>query len=154
MRKLLFFILLCTGLQAEAAIIPLVTDTVPSRSGRYMPTESDYLRKSRKLTTTGAILGGVGAGMIIGGSIILSNDNDDDIDDLGDPNSNLWVGIVLIIFGSLAAIASIPLFIIGAHMRGKARRASMAFKAENYNNIKSTGFAKSYYPAVGIRIPL
>ena len=130
MKKMIFsFCLLCmaASLSAQQRTSPMSDLEL----GQY------YLSKSKSQKTIGWILLGGGLALYIGGIATYSDLYDDQDTEAG----------IMVLTGSIATIASIPLFITAAKNKG---RAEILLRNQNI----PLGFKSSKGLSVGIGIPI
>ena len=102
-------------------------------------TKSDYLTKSRSQRTAAWISLGIGVAAF---AIAAPG------------NIGFDILPVIVIGGGVAILTSIPLFIGAAKNKRKARNASAFLKVESLQAIQHTFIARTYYPALSLKINL
>lgn len=105
-------------------------------------TKQDYLRKSKSQKITAFCLAGGGIVVWLAGVSKNMNQNDD-IDGGGE---------VAMAIGSIAALASIPMFIIAS--KNKRKAASLSIKNEKIQTLQKGGFVYNLVPAIRLAIRL
>ena len=105
-------------------------------------TKQDYLKKSKHQKNTAFCLAGGGIVVWLAGVSKYMNQNDD-IDGGGE---------TAMAIGSIAALASIPMFIIASKSKRKA--ASVSINNEKIQTLQKGSFAYKFVPAVRLTIRL
>lgn len=113
-------------------------------------TKENYLEKSRRQKTTGWILLGGGVAMAVAGGVLF-NENFKIFGSEAE-NDNAGIGGAMFVVGGLAALGSIPVFIISGSNAKKA--AQMSFKNQPLNNQRYLGNIPKSIPSLNISIPL
>ncbi len=109
-----------------------------------------YLEKSQKLNTGGWILVTTGAIATTAGILVINNNQD--ANDFNSGFNGIFGGLALTTVGVVAMLGSIPLFVVGGHLKKKAARFS-------FNNQKillpsQNSFVARIQPGVSLRISL
>ena len=105
-------------------------------------TKQDYLRKSKSQKITAFCLAGGGIVVWLAGVSKNMNQNDD-IDGGGE---------VAMAIGSIAALASIPMFIIAS--KNKRKAASISFKNEPSLQVQKNSFVYRAVPSLTFKLQL
>ncbi len=105
-------------------------------------TKQDYLRKSKSQKITAFCLAGGGIVVWLAGVSKNMNQNDD-IDGGGE---------VAMAIGSIAALASIPMFIIAS--KNKRKAASLSFKNEPSLQVQKNSFVYRAVPSLTFKLQL
>lgn len=112
--------------------------------------KNEFLKKSRNQRTTGFILLGSGAALIMTGVLMVNNSNDDILNPGNWVDAGAGVGITTI--GGLSAIASVPFFIMSANNSKKARQMSAGVKMEKLYRDKIKPSDPQFFPAITARL--
>ena len=109
-----------------------------------------YLEKSQKLNTGGWILVTTGAVATTAGILVINNNQtgNDFNSDLG----GVFGGLALTTVGVVAVLGSIPLFVVGGHLKKKAARFS--FNNQRIQMPLQNSFVTRIQPGVSLRISL
>jgi hypothetical protein len=120
-------------------------------------TKQDYLKKSKNQKTAAWILIGGGAGAV---TIAIISGLGKSVQDIGNilafappKNSYEWENTV-IVFGGVAMLGSIPLFISSGNIKRKANNMSLNLKFENSKFLPQNKFAGNIYPAISFKFKL
>ena len=105
-------------------------------------TKQDYLRKSKHQKITAFCL--AGGGIIVWLAGVSKNMNQDDNIDGG--------GEVAMAIGSIAALASIPMFIIAS--KNKKKAAALTFKNEPSLQVQKSSFVYRAVPSLTLKFQL
>jgi hypothetical protein len=115
----------------------------------------EYMKKSKKQKTAGWVLLAGGTAIWITGLIILENTIVYDLGGIFNGNNQSFnSGSVVFASGLIIAAGSIPFFIISAHNKHKAMRATAFLRIENVPVIQHASFISHSYPAVSVKINL
>lgn len=119
-------------------------------------TKEDYLQKSKN-QKTGAIVLLAGGGLLHVIGLSVWSDGFVSAFDFSNPDPNrgsseLNAGGVLMIFGSLAVLGSIPLFI--ASGKNKRKAMNMSFKLQAIPQLKNGSFVSQPGPSFSLKINL
>lgn len=125
-----------------------------SMAQQSMNTAEDYLRKSRKQETIAWVLAGSGVTMIAAGTIIAVNTNweqlDYDDNNYGRNETIKAVGAVALIgTGIVAAIGSVPLFIISSKNKSKA---SISMGNQKYPRLTGSRYSTAMMPSLSLKV--
>lgn len=117
-------------------------------------TQQDYLEKSKKQKKVGTILLIGGAGLITTAIIIPKGELVDDGICVGaycdDKYKNDGIKSAFFIAGGIAALSSIPLFIMSGKNRKKA--TSVGFKKENSVHLYNQNLVYTWFPALRVKV--
>jgi hypothetical protein len=122
-----------------------------------MRISDEYMVKSQHLKTAGWILLGSGIGMTAGGIILIASGNNNNNYNYNYDNSlssQQVAGVVLLYFGVLSSLGSIPLFVVSRVMYKRAMRASAFLEMEKVPAKIISGVPLQPFPALGIKINL
>lgn len=109
-----------------------------------------YLQKSQNLNTSGWILVTTGAIATTAGILVINN-NQHSGDFTGGFNGTFG-GLALTTVGIVAALGSIPLFVVGGHLKTKAARLS--FKNQRILLPRQNSFITNIQPGLSLHIGL
>lgn len=128
----------------------------PDTASKPVPTQTDYLKKSKTQKTVAWIFLGSGAAIFAGGLIAHYNqlNNPDDFDKALNATFVTDEGTGVAALGLLVAGGSIPLFIVSSKNKKKAQAASVFINVERARVLQGTVFNNQLFPAVGVKIHL
>lgn len=109
-----------------------------------------YLEKSQNLNTGGWILVTTGAVATTAGILVINNNQTGN--DLSADFGGIFGGLALTTVGVVAVLGSIPLFVVGGHLKKKAARFS--FNNQPIPLLRQNGFATGLQPALRLSINL
>ena len=116
--------------------------------------DQDYLQKSKKQKKTAMIFLASGAGLIITSVIIPRGALTEDGICVGpycdDKYKNDGIKSAFFIAGGIAALSSIPLFIMSGKNRKKA--TSVGFKKENSVHLYNQSLVYTWFPALRVKV--
>ncbi len=141
-------IIICT-------ILFLVASSSFSQQTTSQPsfTQQNYLEKSKKQKKTATILLAVGAGLIVTSVVIpkgeLTYDGICVVGICTDKYKNDGIKSAFFIAGGLAALSSVPLFIVAGKNRRKA--TSVSFKMENTIQLYKQNLVHTSFPALRVK---
>ena len=122
-------------------------------------TKQDYLKKSKKQKNVAIVLLSGGGALMLAGMIIPQGDVTYQYDFIypvtnGTPNGHKNDGIKssFIIFGTIAAISSIPLFI--SSTKNKKKAMSFSFKIETAPKLFNTNIINCNIPSITFKLSL
>ncbi len=120
-------------------------------------TQEDYQRKANRQQTVAWVLAGSGATMIAAGTILAINTDWDELDYSDNSHGKRETfkaagAIGLIGTGVIAAVGSIPLFIISA--KNKSKAGSLSVSNMSYQSFRQSGLHTASAPALTLRIRL
>jgi hypothetical protein len=119
-----------------------------------------YMIKSQHLKTAGWILLGSGIGLTAAGVVLFAegtnaqNNNNYNNNGYSTINSQQAAGAVLLYFGVLSSLGSIPLFIVSRVMYKRAIRYSASLEMEKTLPVQISGIPVQPFPALNIKITL
>ena len=125
-------------------ILLILTNSTFSQQTSSSPvlTKQDYLKKSKHQKITAFCLAGGGIVVWLAGASKYMNQNDN-IDGGGE---------VAMAIGSIAAVASIPMFIIAS--KNKRKAASLSFKNEPSFQVQKSSFVYRAIPSINLKFQL
>jgi len=119
-----------------------------------------YMIKSQHLKTAGWILLGSGIGLTGLGVVLFAegtnaqNNNNYNNNGYSTINSQQAAGAVLLYFGVLSLLGSIPLFIVSRAMYKRAIRYSASLEMEKTIPVQISGIPVQSFPALNFKISL
>ena len=117
-------------------------------------TQEDYLKKSKNQNRAGNVLLLGGVGLMVGSFVIPNGELvDDGICVWGycdDKYQNDGIKSAVFIVGGLAALSSIPVFIIAGKNRRQA--ATLSFKNENTDQLQNQNLVYTSVPALKVNV--
>jgi len=119
-----------------------------------------YMIKSQHLKTAGWILLGSGIGLTGLGVVLFADEgtnaqnNNNYNNGYSTINSQQAAGAVLLYFGVLSSLGSIPLFIVSRVMYKRAIRYSASLEMEKTIPMQISGIPVQPFPALGFKISL
>jgi hypothetical protein len=135
----------------------LLIATISGMAQQSMTSADDYLRKSRKQETMAWVLAGSGVAMITAGTILAVHTNweqlDYDDNNYGRNETIKGVGAVALIgTGIVAAIGSVPLFIISS--KNKSKAASISLGNQQYPRLTGRRPSTAMMPSLSLKVDL
>lgn len=106
-QKLLIFLALLFAFN-----LTLAQEIEPQFNNSQQEDFNFYMGQHKKLKKTGYLLLGIGGGLIVGGVAVIA---------ASDTWDNVGGGALMISFGSLTSIASVPVFIVSGSKKRKAK---------------------------------
>ena len=152
MSRLLFLILSIFSLQANASSCLTAKDTLPDL------TREDYHQMSKHQLTTAIVIVSVGGAAFAGGAfLVLTQLAEEETSSLifGDSGEKdpIPAGYyIAMIGGAILALCSIPIFASAKKNRRLSKTATVGINIENLNGAPNIGVAKSYFPAISLRL--
>lgn len=112
--------------------------------------KSDYSSISNNQKSTAWVLLGVGTVCVLGGILIMNNDNGNNEKNFGYGDNFNSEGF-LILGGVVCAAASVPLFIASKRNRDKSKQTTANFRLEKLDN-PIYYKENSFYPSIAVTI--
>jgi hypothetical protein len=137
-------------------LIAIASNSFCQQTSTISPlTKTDYLAKSKRQKTAAWILLSGGFACSVIGSVIVSNDVENEFGSIlvtGHNTNTSTAGAILFVTGTASMIGSIPLF-IAAH-RNKKMGMSLSFRKETAPLIQKNRFVYTSVPSLTLKISL
>ena len=132
------------------AVLLFISHSYAQQRVRPVHDKDYYLQKSQKLNTGGWILVTTGAIATTAGILVINNNQNGN--DFSSDFNGTFGGLALTTVGIVAVMGSIPLFVVGGHLKRKAARVS-------FNNQKillpsQNSFVTKIQPGISLHISL